>query len=170
MFHHATHRCFLWPGDVMFAWQGCQFLHFSTKHFVLGLITRQAKANEPRFFLSSVGDSYWQSTLSSHNTPEAEESTTSNINTAERGASNGAGFTLTTVTMFNKLVQDSLVVYTPWNEKRPFFLSDWQHGSFRFSILFSLLWLWMGTADDTHSKLNLNLQIWCLCACMCEFV
>lgn len=152
MFHHATHRCFLWARDAMCAWQGCQSLHFNTKHFVLVLITRQAKADGPCFFLPSVGDSYWQSALSSHNTPEAEESTTSNINTAGRGASNGPDFTLTTVTMFNKLVPESPGVYTPWNE-RDWLSFEWQLGSFRFGALFSLPWLWMGMADDTHSKM-----------------
>ncbi len=51
MFHHATHRCFLWACNAMCAWQGCPSLHFNTKHFVLVLITRQAKADWPCFLL-----------------------------------------------------------------------------------------------------------------------
>lgn len=124
MFHHATHQCFLWARDAMCTWQGCWSLHFNTKHFVLVLITWQAKADGPNFFLLCVCDSYWQSALSSHNTPEAEESTTSNVNTASRGVLNAAYFTLTTVTMFNKLVPESPGVYTPRNE-RDYLSSDW---------------------------------------------
>lgn len=151
MFHHATHQCFLWAHDAMCTWQGCQSLHFNTKHFVLVLITRQAKANGPCFFLLCVCDSYWQSTLSSRKTPEAEESTTSNVNTAGEGTLNVVDFTLTTVSMFNKLVPESPGVYTPWNE-RDCLSSAWHSGSFRFGVLFLLPPFWMATANDTHSK------------------
>lgn len=47
MFHQATRRYFLRECSAMCAWQGCPSLHFNTKHLVLGLITRQAKADRP---------------------------------------------------------------------------------------------------------------------------
>lgn len=127
------------------------------------LITRQAKADGPSFFLLCVCDSYWQSALSSHNMPEAEESTTSNVNISGKGALNAAYFTLTTVTMFNKLVLESPGVYTPWNE-RDCLSPDWHSGSFRFSFVF------IAAVLNGHSEWHpLQGASLILCVCVCTF-
>lgn len=86
--------------------------------------------------------------LSSQNTPEENESS-SNINTASRRTSNVA---LTTVTILNKLVWESMGVSRPSNKSPPpqFF--------FRFSLLFLFLWLWMRAGDYAHSKMPLKIS------------
>lgn len=112
MFHHATHRCFLWPCDAMCAWQGSRSLHFNTKHFVLALITRQAKAD------GSVSSSPPRVTFIDNRACLAIIRPRQSIKRFQRKQTSfkWASFTQTTVTMFNKLVPESLGVYTPPNE------------------------------------------------------